>query len=255
MKRSALLLLLCAAVPASAAISREELKKALEANPDLVLGALKKAKKAELFETIMDAQKEYQMARQAEEEARERKEFEAAFKNPLKPAVDDKTRVRGDRKAPITVVEYSDFQCPYCSRGYRTVEEVREKYGPKVRFVYKHLPLTNIHPEAMPAAQWMEAISLQSHDKAWAFHDKLFQNQDKLGDAFYRQTAKELGVDVEKAAADAKGAQVQQKIDADMKEAREFGFSGTPGFLVNGVPLRGAYPAQNFDAIIQKLGL
>jgi protein-disulfide isomerase len=121
---SALLLLLCAAVPASAAISRDELKKALDANPDLVLGALKKAKKAELFETVMEAQREYQMAKQAEDEIREKKEFEAAFKNPLKPALDG-ARIRGDKNAPITLVEYSDFQCPYCTRGFKTVEAPR----------------------------------------------------------------------------------------------------------------------------------
>jgi protein-disulfide isomerase len=249
-------LLLVLSVPAfSATISREDLKKALEANPDLVLGALKKADKTAFFELVMDGQKEYQVKRQSEEEEREKKELEEAFKNPLKPAIDEKTRIRGDRKAPLTIVEYSDFQCPFCTRGYRTVEELRQKYGAKMRFVYKHLPLANIHPEAIPAAQWMEAIALQSAEKSWTFHDKMFENQAKLNEDFYRKTAKELGVDVEKAAKDAKSKAVQDKIDADANEAQKFGFSGTPGFLVNGVPLKGAYPAKQFEAIIQRLGI
>jgi protein-disulfide isomerase len=85
----------------------------------------------------------------------------------------------------------------------------------------------------MPAAAWMEAIGLQSAEKAWLFHDKMFENQDKLGEEFFKKTAKELGADVEKAAKDAASQPIQDKIDADMKEAREFGFSGTPGFLIN----------------------
>ena len=255
MNRLALLFVLAAALPASAAISREELKQALEANPDLVLDALKKADKAAYFQTILDAQKEFQIKQQADEEARERKEMDEAFKHPLKPAIDAKTRVRGDRKAPLTIVEYSDFQCPFCSRGFQTVEQLRQKYGAKMRFVYKNMPLTNIHPQAMPAAQWFEAISLQSPEKAWEFHDRMFRNQDKLGEEFFRQTAKELGVDVEKAAKDAQSPAVRAKIDADMKEAQDFGFTGTPGFLINGVPLRGAYPVEDFDKIIAKLGL
>jgi protein-disulfide isomerase len=252
---AACLALLLASGAHAAAISRDELKKALDANPDLVLEALKKADKAKFFELVVDAQRDFQMAKQAEEEKREAEELENAFKNPLKPALDSKTRFRGDKNAPITLVEYSDFQCPYCQRGYRTVEQFREKYGKKVRFVFKHLPLTNIHPEAMPSAQWMEAIALQNEEKSWKFHDKLFENQDKLGDAFYRQVAKELGVDVEKAAKDAKSKAVQDRIDADMAEAKKFGFSGTPGFLINGVPLRGAYPLPHFDKIVERLGV
>ncbi|HAZ06972.1 MAG TPA: thiol:disulfide interchange protein [Elusimicrobia bacterium] len=241
------------AVPSLAAISREELKKALDANPDLVLESLKKAKKSSVFELVLDAQKEYQQEKAKEEELREKQDFEKSFADPLKPVVDAKTRIRGDEKAPVTIVEYSDFQCPFCSRGFQTVEEVRRKYGAKIRFVFKHLPLTNMHPEAMAAAQWMEALALQSPEKAWIFHDKMFSNQNKLGDAFYRETAKELGLNVEKAAKDKDGRAVQDKIEADIKEAKGFGFSGTPGFLVNGIPIRGAYPAAHFDTIIERL--
>ena len=243
------------AAPSYAAINREELKKALEANPDLVLGALKKANKGAFFEFIMEAQHDYQEKKAQEEAAKEKKEFDEAFKNPLKPTLDAATRIRGDKNAPITVVEYSDFQCPFCSRGYQTVEQVRQKYGPKIRFIFKHLPLVAIHPMAMPTAQWLEAVALQSVDKAWIFHDKMFQNQGQLSEEFFRKTVKELGLDADKAAADAKSQPVADKIEADIKEAKGFGFSGTPGFLINGVPLRGAYPAEEFDKIITRLGL
>lgn len=243
------------AAPASAALTREELKKVLDANPDLVIGALKKADKSALFELMMDAQRDYQMKKQKEEEEKEKAEMEAAYKNPLKPVIDEKTRIRGDKNAPITLVEYSDFQCPYCGRGFQVVEAVRQKYGAKVRFVYKHMPLVAIHPFALPAAKWQEAVALQSADKAWIFHDKMFENQGQLGEDFFKKTVKELGLDVAKAAKDAESKAVADKIEADVKEAKSFGFTGTPGFLINGIPLRGAYPPEDFDKIITRLGV
>ena len=243
------------ASPSFAAMSREDLQKALDKNPDLVLEALKKADKAAFFEYVMDAQHDYQAKKQGEEEAKEKAELENAFKNPLKPEIDAKTRIRGDKNAPITIVEYSDFQCPYCSRGFQTVEAVREKYGSKVRFIYKHLPLVAIHPNALPAAKWQEAVAIQSPDKAWIFHDTMFKNQSSLSEDFYRKTVKDLGLNVEKAAKDAQSQAVSDKIEADTKEAKEFGFSGTPGFLINGIPLRGAYPPEEFDKIIKRLGV
>jgi protein-disulfide isomerase len=248
---------LCALIasPSFAAITRDELKKALEANPDLVLAALKKADKASFFEVVVDAQSDYQMKRQKEAEEQEKKDLENAFKNPYKPVIDEKTRIRGDKNAPITVVEYSDFECPYCARGYQVLEQVRQKYGPKMRFVYKNLPLVAIHHLAMPAAQWFEAVAIQSPDKAWIFQDKMFQNQGQIGEDFFRKTVKDLGLDVKKAEADRNSDAVKAKIEADVKEAHTFGFSGTPGFLINGVPLRGAYPAEEFDKIISKLGV
>lgn len=251
---AACLLAALIAPPALAAVSREDLKKALEANPDLVLSALRKAKKPEFFELVVEAQREYQLEKAKEEEAREREEFEKAFKDPFKPVVDAKTRVRGSAEAPITIIEYSDFQCQYCLRGFRTVEELRRKYGAKVRFVFKHLPL-DFHPFAKPAAQWMEAVAVQSPEKAWLFHDKIFENQDKLGDELFRKTVKELGLDVEKAAKDKDDKAVQDKIEADALEAKNFGFTGTPGFLVNGIPLRGAFPPAQFDKVIERLKL
>lgn len=252
---AAALTLLIASPSFAANISREDLQKALEKNPDLVLSALKKADKTAFFQYVMEANQEYQAKKQAEEEAKEKAALEEAFKNPLKPAIDDKTRIRGDKNAPITVVEYSDFQCPYCGRGFQVVEELRQKYGAKMRFIYKDLPLVQIHPNALPAAKWFEAVSLQSPEKAWKFHDTMFKNQGSLSEDFYKKTAKELGVDVEKAAKDAQSQAVSDKIDADTKEAKEFGFSGTPGFLINGIPLRGAYPVEEFDKIIKRLGV
>jgi len=240
------------ASPAAAAISRDELKAALEANPDLVISALKKADKTKYFETIVDAQQEYQKNKAKEEAKREEQEREKAFKNPLKPTLGADARTRGNANAAITIVEYSDFQCPYCTQGYRNLEQLRKRHGDKLRVVFKNFPL-NFHPMAMPAAQWFEAIALQSPEKAWTFHDTLFEHQDKLGEDYFKLLAKDLGIDVAKAAKDAKSDAVKSKIEADIKEAKSFGIEGTPAYLINGVPLRGAYPVEAFEQIIAKI--
>lgn len=251
-RMTTLLLSFLIAAPAVAEISREDLKKALDANPDLVLSALKKADKMKFFEHIVESQQEYQKNKAKEEARREEAEREKAFKNPLKAEIGAGARTRGNANAPITIVEYSDFQCPYCSQGYKNLEQLRAAHGDQLRVVFKNFPLS-FHPLALPAAQWFEALSLQSPEKAWTFHDTLFENQSKLGEDYYKLLAKDLGLDVEKAAKDAKSEAVKNKIEADIAEAKKFGIEGTPAYLINGVPLRGAYPIEAFEKIITKL--
>lgn len=247
-----LLLAASLAVPAAAAISREDLKKALDANPDLVLSALSKADKMKFFEMVVSAQQEYQRNKAREEAKREETERDNAFKNPLKADVGASARSRGNANAPITIVEYSDFQCPYCVQGFNNLEVLRKKHGDDLRVVFKNFPL-NFHPMAMPAAQWFEALYLQSPDKAWTFHDALFENQSKLSEDYFKALAKDLGLDVAKAAKDAQSEAVKKKIEADIKEAKGFGIEGTPAYLINGVPLRGAYPVAEFEKIIARI--
>ena len=235
----------------AAGISPDQLKKALDQNPDIILDVLRHNKKA-FFEVVTQAAQEEQARQRKEQEESQRKELEDRIKNPLVPAISEKTRVRGNRNAKHTLVEYSDFQCPYCARGYQIVEALRKKHGDNLRVVFKNKPLP-FHQQAMPAAQCFEAATLQSPEKAWAFHDKLFENQDKLGEPFYKETAKALGLDVEKLEKDAQSQAVKDAIEADVKEASGFGFEGTPGFLLDGVPIRGAYPQEHFEDIIQKL--
>ena len=99
----------------------------------------------------------------------------AAAAPKLSPAIDASRIVRGNPKAPITIFEYTDFQCPYCRYGAKTIDEVMARYEGQVRLIVKHLPLPLLHPMAMACAQYFEAISLQSADKAWAFYDRIFR--------------------------------------------------------------------------------
>jgi protein-disulfide isomerase len=232
-------------------VTRDELEKALRKNPEVLIEAIKANKKA-IFDIINQTGLEEQARMQKEAQEAEKKAYEDSFRNPLKPAIDEKTRIRGGKDAKYTLVEYAEFQCPYCAGGYETVEELRKRHGDDLRFIFKHLPLP-IHPQAMLAAQWLEAVAIQSPEKAWKFHDILFENQDKLGIDFFKKTAKDLGVDVERCEQEAGSQAVRDRIAADMDEAKKYGIEGTPGFLLNGVPVKGAYPVEYFEEIIKKL--
>ncbi len=186
--------------------------------------------------------------------ANEAKAREEEFKNPLKPAVDDARPMFGNKGAKVTIVEYTDFECPYCSRGAQTIKQVLAQYPKDVRVLIKHLPL-DFHPKALPAAKYFEALRMQSNDLALKFHDEMFTNQDTMkskGEDFMKATAKKLGANMQQLSKNLSDSKLQQIIDADVEEAKKFGISGTPGFIINGVSLRGAYPAEEFKKIIDK---
>ncbi|MGE0761974.1 MAG: DsbA family protein [Bdellovibrionales bacterium] len=229
------------------------LEKAVEQNPDIVFNAIKKNPK-KFLEVVNEAARNAQADARKDEEAQEAAQLEEEFKSPKNPKIDDNRIVFGNKSAPITIVEYSDFQCPYCTRGFENLKEVRKMYGDKVRVVYKHLPLDG-HPMAMPAAKYFEALALQAPEKVEKFHDEIFSRQQELNakkEDFLKDVAKKLGANMAKLMKDLESEAVTKKIAADMEEAREFGFNGTPGFLINGVSLRGAYPPQFFQKIIDR---
>lgn len=220
----------------------EILTAAIEKNPDVVMNALQKASQAAQGKAQENAAKE------------EQNRVTQELSHPLKPELAQDRAYRGAENAPILIVEYSDFQCPFCKRGFDTVEQVRKEYGDKVRFMFKSLPLP-FHPMAMPAAKRFEAIALQGADKAYRFHDLVFSSQDKLGgegEKFLDAMAKKAGADLAKMKKDMDSPKVADRIKADQDEAQKFGISGTPGFVVNGVSIRGAYPFETFKEVIEK---
>jgi protein-disulfide isomerase len=229
------------------------LEKAVEQNPDIVFNAIKKNPK-KFIEVVNEAARTAQEDSRKDEEKAEETRMEEEFKSPKQPKVEADRVVFGPKNAPITIIEYSDFECPYCAKGYENIEAVRKQYSEKVRVVYKHLPL-DFHPMAMPAAKYFEAFALQKPDKAEKFHDEIFQNQRALKEKkeeFLKATAQKLGADMGKLMKDLNSETVNKRIAADMEEAKSFGFSGTPGFLINGVSLKGAYPPPFFQKIIDR---
>ena len=237
----------------AACTTKEDVKKVIKQNPEIVIEALEANK--DQFLDFLDKLSEHARKTQAERRKKaEAKKLEEAFSKPLKPEIRADESFRGPKDAPITLVEYSDFECPFCSRAYNTVMEFMKKYDGKVRFVYKHLPLS-FHPNAEVASRYYEAIRLQSEEKAFKFHDEVYKQQGKLkaGEKFLKKVAGTLGLNMGKLAKDVKSPAVKARVKADMDEAAKFGFSGTPGFLLNGIPIKGAYPLSHFDMIIEKL--
>lgn len=232
---------------------KDRIAEILKENPEIVTKSIDE-NPAIFVEAIQKAVGAAQADMQKKKEEEEKKRYEESFNNPLQANIRSDEAIRGPKDAPLTLIEYSDFECPFCSRGYETVNELMEKYKGKIRFIYKHLPLS-FHPQAMIAAQYFEAIRLQSPEKAFEFHDEIFKNQPKLknGEAFLKDIAKKLKVDMKKLEADVKSEAVMARIAEDQQEAEKFGIQGTPGFLINGIPVKGAYPANYFVEIINQL--
>lgn len=165
---------------------------------------------------------------------------------PADVAVGD-SAVLGEAKAPVTIVEFSDFQCPFCGRAIPAIQQVEKEYKDKVKVVFKHNPLP-FHANARPAALAAEAAKEQG--KFWQMHDKLFSNQQALARENLVSYAKEIGLDVGKfeKSLDAKKGDTQ--IDKDLADGQKAGVNGTPTFFINGRRLVGAVPAENFKSII-----
>ena len=157
----------------------------------------------------------------------------------------------GARNALVTIVEFSDFQCPYCSRVEPSLEAMKEAYGPdKVRIVWKNEPLP-FHSNARPAAEASQGVFvLGGHAAFWKFHDAAYREQARLSPAAYEQWAADAGVDVKKLRAGLATHAWDAKIERDIALANALGANGTPSFFINGVSLVGAQPADKFKSII-----
>jgi protein-disulfide isomerase len=156
---------------------------------------------------------------------------------------------QGPASAPIELVEFSDFQCPFCYRAHPTVKQVLSTYGNKIRFVYRNYPLPN-HPNARPAAEAAQCANEQG--QFWAYHDRLFADQTKLGDADLKASAAALGLDAGKFNACVDSHKYKDRIDADVQAGNEAGVNGTPAFFINGRMLSGAQPYDEFKRLIDE---
>jgi protein-disulfide isomerase len=173
-----------------------------------------------------------------EQQAKEKKvqaEAIAKVRKNTKAMIGD-SPVSGASNRQIVMVAFSDFQCPYCASADKSIKQFMAKHKDKVTLVYKYFPLTQIHPEALPAARAAWAANKQG--KFWDYHDALYANQAKLGEAFYLETATKLKLDLNKFTADRKLA--DDFIVQDFKLGRKLGVDGTPTFIMNGEVVTGA---------------
>lgn len=167
---------------------------------------------------------------------------------PYRVAVAANGPARGPASAPVTIVEFGDFQCPYCKKAESSVQTVLEQHPHDVRIVFRNLPLTQIHPNAKVAAE--AAVCAERQGKFWEMHDAMYADQSALTADALKATAKRLGLNPERFSTCLGDGASAAALDADAKAAAELGLSGTPYFFINGRPIDGNVPLENFESII-----
>jgi len=158
----------------------------------------------------------------------------------------------GNPNAPVTIVEFSDFQCPFCKRAFQEViGPLKEEYVKtgKVKFVYKNFPLANVHPEALPAA--LAASCADDQGKFWDFHDAIFNNQHTLSSTKYQEIAEQLELDKSKFDNCLNNKIHLKEVQKDFDYGLSVGVSKTPTFFINGIKLIGAQPYKTFQQVIE----
>ncbi len=247
-----LLVILCSAGCTAATASgnrnaafEDMLRKTLKEHPEIVFDALAQNKVGMLSLVEQGAREREMLKRESQ--------WRSQAAAPLKPSIPADRPVYGNKDAAITIVEYSDFLCPYCGRGKKTVQKLVDDSGGKLRLVFKHVPL---HDGAKTLAAMFEAVGMQDPDKAWVYARKVFERQALFMQSdkkLMNQLLQELDVDIDKAWKDAEGPVVRKRIEEDEAEAEKFGISGTPTYMVGGVVVRGALPRRYFDRVLDIL--
>ena len=157
----------------------------------------------------------------------------------------------GGEKAKVTIVEFSDFQCPYCAQGSKVLKQLKKKYGNKIKVAMKQFPLP-FHTQAKTASLAALCVNEQGADKFWAMHDKLFADQSKLKPEDLKATAKSLGVDAKKFNECFDSKRHMAQIEKDIEQGKTLGVKSTPTFFVNGQLFRGALPVEEFSETIDQ---
>ncbi len=149
------------------------------------------------------------------------------------PPVSARDHIQGPETTPVTLVEYGDFECPHCGAAYVIVKKIQEVMGDQLRFVFRHFPLTQIHPHAESAAEAAEAAGAQR--KFWPMHDLLFENQPTLDPWHLVGFAEALGLDTERFAREVEEGRHRERVREDFMSGVRSGVNGTPAFFINGV--------------------
>jgi Na+:H+ antiporter, NhaA family len=156
--------------------------------------------------------------------------------------------VAGPPEAPLELVMYGDFQCPYCTAAQGTLRRVRERLGDRLRFVFRHLPLTEIHPDAQRAAEASEAADAQG--AFWPMHDALYAARGALGEDDIARAAARIGLDADRIRAELQDGTHTARVERDAQDARRMALPGTPSFFANGALVEGAFDARSLiDAL------
>ncbi|MBS3092685.1 thioredoxin domain-containing protein [Candidatus Pacearchaeota archaeon] len=159
----------------------------------------------------------------------------------------------GNANAPVTIIEFSDYQCPFCERFYtNTLPQLKTEYinTGKVKLIYRDFPLSSIHPQAEEAAEAAECAGEQGDNFYWKMHDKLFENQNALDTDSLKKYAQQIGLDTSKFNTCLDSGAMAEEIAKDLADGTSYGVQGTPAFFINGQEISGAQPFESFKQII-----
>ena len=172
----------------------------------------------------------------------------------LTPPISDRDHTKGPDDSPVTLVEYGDYECPYCGQAENSVHEIQERTGNAVRMIFRHFPNRTVHPHAKLAAEAAEAAGAQG--KFWEMHDLLFQHQDHLEESDLIEYAREIGIDEERFRTELDAHTHSEKIREDFQSGRESGVHGTPTWYINGKRYDGAWdPESLMEAVRKPMGV
>ena len=185
------------------------------------------------------------------DDLKSRHHVQVSLQAPDLPRIDVEAKgpSRGPTNAPVTIVEFSDFQCPYCGREYPVIERLMKEYDGKLRLVFRHYPL-DFHPFAQKAAE--AGACAQDQGKFWELHDKMFSNQGKLAVADLKGYAKSLGMDATKFDKCLDSGEKKALVDDDLKAGSAAGVNGTPAFFINGIFVNGAQPYEHMKQAVDR---
>lgn len=167
--------------------------------------------------------------------------------------VSERDHWQGPTDAPVTLVEYGDYECPYCGRAYPIVQEIQRRMGDRLRFVFRNFPLAQIHPHAQQAAEAAEVAGQQG--KFWEMHDTLFENQHALGDGPLREYAESIGLDGAEFAQELNSHAAEGRIREDFLSGVRSGVNGTPTFFINGIRHDDGYELHVLLAALERVAL
>jgi protein-disulfide isomerase len=169
--------------------------------------------------------------------------------NHLTQPVSQRDHISGPASAPVTLLEYGDYECPYCGEAYPVVKSLQQRLGKRLRFVFRNFPLANAHPHAQHAAEAAEAAGAQG--KFWEMHDSLYENQEALGDQDLIRSAGELGLDVARFTRELAEHHYAARVREDFLAGVRSGVNGTPSFFINGLRHDGSYDFESLLAGIE----
>jgi protein-disulfide isomerase len=163
---------------------------------------------------------------------------------------EDRDHIQGRAEAAVTLVEYGDYECPYCGAAYPIIKEVQERMGERLRFVFRNFPITTSHPHAELAAEAAEAAAAQ--DRFWEMHDLLYENQQRLGEEDLRAYADQLGLEVEPFDQELAEHVHAERVHEDFMSGVRSGVNGTPTFYINGLRYDDSYELETLLAALER---